>query len=161
MEGLGRLFDVVPIVAPVDLDTAASTGNRVHLKNCSAVTFIVYVAAGANVSTIDLQEHDAATGGTSQDLDIVDRCFVKSEATLDGDETWTLTTQVAASEVAMGQNLQEMWAIHVDASELSDGFEWISVDITDPGAAQVGCALAILHDLNVQRCPALLVNPNA
>jgi hypothetical protein len=161
MEGLGRLFDLSPIITPADLNSGASTGNRVHMVNCSAVTFVVFITAGANVATIDLQEHDAATGGTSQDLDIVDRCFRKSEATLDGDETWTLITQVAASEVAMGQALQQMWAIHVDASELSDGFEWISVDIDDPGAAQVGCAIAILHDLNVQRGPAQLVQPNA
>lgn len=161
MEGLGRLFDAVQVVAPVDINGAGATGNRIHMVNCSAVTFLVSLAAGANATVIDLRQHTAATGGVSADLDIVDRCFVKSEATLDGDETWTLTTQVAASEVTTGGALQELWAIHVDASELADGYEWISVDLSDPGAAEAASVVGILHDLTVQRCPALLVNPNA
>lgn len=160
MEGLGRLFNVSQIVAPVDINGTGATGNRMHLIGASAVTFLVSLAAGANATVIDLREHDAATGGTSQDLDVVDRCYKQSEATLDGDETWTLVTQVAASEVTTGGALQELWAIHVDASTLSDGFEWISVDLSDPGAAEAASVVAILHDLTVQRDPAALVNPN-
>lgn len=160
MEALGRLFDVAQIVAPVDINGAGATGNRVHLKNASACTFLVSLAAGANATVIDLQEHDAATGGTSQDLDIVTRCYKKSEATLDADETWTLVTQAAASEVTTGGALQELWAIEVDAASLSDGFGWVSVNLSDPAAAEAASVVAILHDLNVQRDPANLVNPN-
>lgn len=171
MQGLGRLFDLGSVIVPVaDLAAGANTGHRVHLKNASTVTFVAYLAAvsaGTDTTVLDLQESNAATGGTLRDLDVVTEWFVKAEATLDGDETWTRVTQAAASEISLtGATYaaqQLIVAFSVDAAQLSDGYEWLSVDVADAGSGgtRPGCVLAIVHDLAVQRTPANLAQLNA
>jgi hypothetical protein len=168
--GLGRYFDLSMIVPIVDLDAAAgqaTTSARVSLKNAAGVTFALMTGVGTTDDVqCDLQEHDAATGGTSQDLDIITTFYIKEEATLDGDETWTKVTQAVASEIAAradSAEKQTLWAIDVAAEQLSDGFTHVSLNIPDLGsaAAQWGGVLAILWGLKVQRAPENLVNPQA
>lgn len=165
MEALGRLFNIASVVAPVDLAGGAATGNRVHLKNCSGVAFVYFADAGAAGEDVDLdvQEHNAASAGTSQDLNVVTRWFSKRETTLDNDETWTKHTQTAASEVDLGDDEGEnqvIAVVEVSAASLSDGFEWVSVNTTDSGATagKLGCVLAITYDLTAQRSPELLAD---
>lgn len=171
MEGLGRLFDVGSVVAPIaDLAAGANAGHRIHMKNAAAVTFVAYlgvVSAGTDTTVLDTQEANASTGGTSRDLDVVTNYYYKAEATLDGDETWTKVTQAAASEISLtgatfaAQQMIVVWT--VSANSLSDGYEWLTVDIADAGAGgtRPGCVLALLHDLAVKRAPANLAQLNA
>ncbi|MEU2510561.1 hypothetical protein [Streptomyces syringium] len=165
-EGLGRLFDISAGIVPVDSQTAAMTGNRVSLKNAGGCTIVVYKAAGTanDDPVLDLQQHTAASGGTTADLDIIDHYYIKQEATLDGDETWTRVTQSAASEVTLNSTSAEtqmIVVIEVDARSLSDGYDYISLDIADTGSAgaQLISCLYFLRDLAVQRTPANLVAP--
>ena len=167
MNGLGRVFDVSPSTVPVDLNTAGSTGLRVDMQDCTAVAFIVSLAAagsGTEDVTLDLQQHTAGSGGTSGDLDVVTSYYLKSEATLDNDETWTKVTQSAASEVTLAgatyAATQVVVVIEVDAAQLSAGYTHVSLNVTDPGAvARLGSVVALRHGLAVQRAPELLVAP--
>lgn len=166
--GLGRLFDLSIGTQPVDLSSAAVTGRRVHLKNYKACTIVVLKGAGTagDDPTFDVKQHTASTGGTSADLDVVTKYYVKAEATLDGDETWTKVTQSAASEIVdpggatTSAEEQQIVAIEINQDQLSDGYEWISLDIADVGTnAQLGAVLYILHGLTVQRSPEKLAEP--
>lgn len=165
-EGLGRLFDISSGIVPVDSQTAAMTGHRVSLRNAGGCTIVVFKAAGTanDDPVLDLQQHTASSGGTTADLDIIDHYYIKQEATLDGDETWTRVTQTAASEVTLNTTSAEtqmIVVIEVDARSLSDGYDYISLDIGDTGSAgaQLISCLYILRDLAVQRTPANLVAP--
>lgn len=165
-EGLGRLFDISTGIVPVDSQTAAMTGKRVSLKNAGGCTIVVFKAAGTanDDPVLDLQQHTASSGGTTADLDIIDHYYIKQEATLDGDETWTRVTQTAASEVTLNSTSAEtqmIVVIEVDARSLSDGYDYISLDIADTGSAgaQLISCLYLLRDLAVQRTPANLVAP--
>lgn len=166
MDALGRLFDVSVGAVPTDAVAGAITGNRVHLKNAGGVTILVVTTgASTDITDVDLQQHTAASGGTTADLDIITAYFYKSETTLDGDETWTRGTQSAASEITnVGAASEELLlAIEVDASQLSDGYEWVSLNIPDLGTNGTRhCAvLYLLRDLAVQRAPQNLVQPQA
>ncbi|WP_327132007.1 hypothetical protein OG311_13535 [Streptomyces sp. NBC_01343] len=167
MEALGRLFDITTGAVPVDLSTAAVTGKRVHLKNASAVTIVVFKAAGTanDDPTFTLQEHNAVSSGTSQGLSVINHYYVKQAATLSGAETWTRVNQSTASTVTGDGTSAESQAIYVfevSATQLSDGFEWISLNVADVGTnAQLGGVLYLLHGLAVQRTPENLVNPQA
>jgi hypothetical protein len=171
VKALGRLFDLGSVVVPVaDLAAGAQTGHRIHLKNYGGVAFVVYmgaVSAGTDTFVPDVQQHTAASGGTSSDLDVVTTWYHKSEATLDGDETWTKVTQSAASEISLTgatyAGLQMILVAEVLAEQLSDGYEWVSVDMADPGAGgtRAGGILAILFNLEVQRAPENLAQLNA
>ena len=164
--GLGADFDVGSQIGPVDLQDGASTGHRIHMMNYGAVTFIGYLGVGtaAEAPTFTLQEHDAATAGTSANLVVIDEYWQKEELALDGDETWTRVAQTAAATVTdadWDDANQVLVAFKVRGEQLTDAFEWVSVNVAQPGTAHIGTVIAIMHDLKVQRSPQNLVQPNA
>jgi hypothetical protein len=167
MEALGREFDVVAGIAPVDTQTGAMTGKRVSLKNASGVTVVLYKGAGTGSDdpVLTFKQHTAASGGTSANLATIDRYYKKSATTLAGSETWTKTTQTAAATVTLTGEAtkQGIYVFEISGSSLSDGYAYFSVDVADTGAAgaQLGATLYLLHDLYVQRTPANLANPQA
>jgi hypothetical protein len=166
LKGLGNEFDVLCGFTPVDLGTAGATGARVNMENYGRITWVGYLATGtaAQAPTFTLQEHTAATAGTSTNLAVITEYFQKEEATLDGDEAWTRVTQTAAATVtdADWDDANEvMVAFSVDADQLSDGYEWVSVNVADPGTAHIGCVFGVASDLRVQRAPQNLPQPNA
>ncbi len=166
VNGLGRTFDVLSQIVPVDLADGANTGHRIDMKNYGSLAFVYYTAIGtaAEAPTITLQEHTAATGGTSTNLVNIDEWHEKTEATLDGDETWTKVTQTAAAtatDATWDDAKQVLMVFEVHADELSDGYEWLSVNIADTGTAHLGCVLVIGHNLRVQRTAGNLPQPNA
>ena len=168
---LGRLFNISVGAVPTDAvaGTSGITGNRIHLKDCGGVTFVVIASAGStDILDLDLNEHTAGGvgAGTSQDLDIITSYFYQSETTLDGDEVWTLATQSpAASEITnVGTaSTEQLVVVEVGAEQLSDGYEWVSLNVPDLGTngTKFVAILNIAHDLHVQRRPDLLPNLNA
>lgn len=168
VKGLGRAFDVCTGIVPVDLAAGNATGHRLHLKNYGGVAIVAYFETGAAAEPviINVREHDAATSGNSADLNVVTEYFVKSEAVLDGDETWSRVTQTADQQVTNADwddALQALVVIEVDSTSLSDGYEWISADVPDTGTTtgHLGCVLYIPYGLRVQRTPQNLAQPNA
>lgn len=167
--GLGRYFDIVPAIVPVNLNTGANTGERVHMKDCRAVSIVIFASIGTAGSdlAVDVQESNAATGGTIQDLDIVTKYYIKDSLSLTAATTWSEVSQTAASEISdtggAGTSAEhsQIVVIEVRAEQLSDGFEWLSVNVPQPGATKLGCAFYIRHGLEVMRKPQNLANPNA
>jgi hypothetical protein len=166
MDALGRLFDIGTGWVPVDAQSA-QTGKRCWIGGASGCTIVVFKAAGTagDDHSYDLQQHTAASGGTSADLDIVSYYYVKQETTLDNDESWEKFTQTAASEItdagAAGTSAeqQQILVIEVDAAQLSDGYAWISLNSGGEGSnAQLSACLYLLHGLRYQRTPANLGN---
>jgi len=163
---LGRLFNVSAGAVPTDAVAGAITGNRIHLKDARACSFIVIASAGSTDRLdLDLQEHNAASGGTTQDLDIVTKAYYQTEATLDGDETWTEWSQSAASEVTDigAASEQQLVVVEVRAEQLSDGFEWVSLNVPDLGTngSKYVAILNVLTGLEVMRKPTNLAQPQA
>ena len=160
MQALGRLFDLAPDLAPYDSNAAAGTGLRVGLADSpGGVDFVVFKGAGSgtDVPVLTLREHSAASGGTSQALARITEHYRKSATTLAGTETWTRTTQAAASTLTLTGEAtkQGIYVVHVEASWLSDGFGYVSLDVADTGAAgaQLLAVLAITTGLASQRSP--------
>lgn len=163
---LGQDFDILDIVTPVDLGAAASTGNRVHMSNYGTITFACSLNNGtaAQAPTFTLQEHNAASAGTSQNLVVIDTYYQKEAATINGDEAWVEVTQTVAATVTdadWDDANQVLCAFSVEATDLSDGFEWLSVNVDDPGTAHVGAVWAVAGDLKFQMKPSKLAQPNA
>lgn len=165
MGKLGYHFDVVPGITPVNLAAAANTGERLRLRDYGGVAIVFFKAAGGagEAPTVDVREHNAASSGTSQDLDVVERYFKKEAATLTSAAAWVEVTQSAASEVtdADWDDANEVLVvIEVEATSLSDGFDWISADVPDVGTtAQVGCLLYIPYELAWPSAPQDLLTP--
>ena len=159
---LGKDFDIV-WCAGGNFCASGFTGNRIAMKNYSHVTFVVALDAGNGTTddvALDLQQYTAYTGGTTADLDIVTKYFIRSETTLDGDEDWTATTQTEASEIAAiagTQECQNLLVIEVHRDQLSDGYTHVGLNAPDFGNTDTkyGVIIAICH-LLTSRDPTLL-----
>jgi hypothetical protein len=162
MEGLGRLFDLSPDVVPVDISAGAKTGLLVSLKNCSGVSVVVFkgLEAGTDDPVLTFKESKTSSAGSKQSIaNGVTKFYKKSAVTLAGTETWTKVTQAASATVTLTSEAanQGIYVIEFPASQLSDGFSYLSVDTGDAGStAQLAGIMYILHDLSVQRTPANL-----
>lgn len=155
---LGKAFDITNALSVVDLNTAANTGLLINMKNAEICTFVFFGDAGTAGADLvfTLKEHTALTGGTSQSLATITSWFKKEETTLDGDETWTRVTQSAGATVTVtntGADVEQIYVIEVLATQLSDGFDYLSLDLDDASQAKVGGVLAILSGLKAQRKP--------
>lgn len=162
---LGATFNIGGVMVPVDVAAGGDqTGLRVYMRNHIWCSFLIIQNTDGGTTDdlqADLQEHNASTGGTSQDLDIITEFHTQSETTIDGDETWTTTTQSVASEIAAiagSAELEIILVFSVHQDQLSDGFDWVSCNIPDLGSTdtQFTAVIPILTGLQVQRKPANL-----
>lgn len=179
MEALGRLYDISTGVAPVDFAAGASTGKRVSLKNCDSISFVVFLSAaasGVETPVFTLQQHTAATGGTTSNLVTCDHWYTKIATALAGSETWVRVNQTASQTITLSDTVtpsfpnttpitgvaqkQAIVVIPLDGASLSDGYAYVSLNVNDPGTvARVSGVLYLLHDLDVQRAPYNLAAP--
>lgn len=164
MEGLGRLFDVGVGCVPTDAVAGAVTGKRVSLAGAGGVTIVVATTGGStDITDVDLQQHTVSSGGTPLDLDVIDHYYYKSATTLANTESWTRGSQSAASEITdVGAASQQLLlVIEVEAEQLSDGYNYVSLDIPDLGSngTRYCTILYFLRDLNVQRKAANMPAP--
>lgn len=165
MKALGAVLDIGSAFTPVDFNTAdAATGHRVYLRDCGNLMFVLFKGAGTAGAdpVVTVQEHNASSGGTSQNLAVITEFYKKEETALDGDEVWQLTTQAAAATANMGLTSAEqegIYVIEIQPESLSAGFKWVSCNIAATVAnAQLVSGLYILTGLKEQRAPELLKN---
>lgn len=168
MEGLGRVFDLSLAVAPVDLSAGAVTGKRQSMRNCSAVTVVVFKAAGAAGNTdpaLTIKSYDAATSGNADTTTVtVDHYYKKSATSYDGTQTWTKVAITAtATPTLSGEGSSGgLYAFEIPVTAMPDGYPYLEVDSQDAGTgAQIGGVLYIPHSLEVQRTPANLASQNS
>lgn len=174
MRGLGHILDITTGINPVaDLAAGANTGKRVHMRNYESLCVLFFknaASAGTDTVTLTLQEHNANTGGTSQNLAAITDWYYKSTAAaLAGTEAWTEQNQAAAATLALADTgpikaaNQAIVAFEIEAQSLSAGFEWLSINIADPGSGGtiLGGVFYIPTRLRIRRRPDLLAQPNA
>jgi hypothetical protein len=130
MEGLGRVFNVLPVADDV----------YVYLGDADAVTFVGVLAAG---DTWTLTEATAQAGTGAAVLATMTHYHVSAT----NGAVWQELTQAAASTIVTTAS-QDVVVVTVSASELSAGFDWVKLTSTSTGTV-----VAILHDLKVQRKP--------
>ncbi|MFJ6667419.1 hypothetical protein [Streptomyces sp. NPDC091383] len=160
-EGLGRAFDISVGLAPVDLSVGANTGKRVSLRNAAGVTIVFRKGAGGagEDPVLTLQQHTAASGGSSANLASIDHYYYKSATTMAGTETWTRAAQSASQTVTLTGEAQKqgIYVFFVNGQSLADGYKYVSLSIADVGStAQLGSVEYFLGDLTQQRTPGNL-----
>lgn len=131
MEGLGRVFNVVPIAA----------GQGISMKQCSAVTF---VCTGNDTFTLTVASTFAGSYATPGN--IITRKHTNTSTA--NTAAWVDATQAASNAVTISSGSV---AFTVGQSQLADPAAYLKVSV---GAS--GLVVAILHDLKVKRVPANL-----
>ena len=162
---LGKLFDIVPGVLPLDLQEAR-TGDMVNVRGCNHVTIVIVKGVGTDGDDQTFTLRQATTvGGTAKDLAIIDEYWEKEAATdLTGTGTWTRVTQTAAATIAPGDPSAQdaaVYVIEVDVEEMdiAGGFDCLQLNNDGAGAnAQLGCIIYILSGLRYPNAPQNQIN---
>jgi hypothetical protein len=136
---------------PVNMATAANTGDRFDMKNYGRVAIVFFKGAGnaAEDPTITVQQHNAASSGTSKALPFtrVDHKI----GTLASVGEFTTVTQAAAETFTLSTLGDSAAIVVIDIKaedlDIDGGFEWISANVADVGSvSQVGCVLYFGHE---------------
>lgn len=130
MEGLGRLFNFVPIAA----------GTLLSMKDCSGYTFSV---TGNDTFTL---KSAATYNGSVTALATITGYYTCTSTS--GGAAWVKASQAAASTLVIASGAA---MFYVDAGDLPSAAEYVEVT-----AAGSGLVYAIPHDLLVQRASANL-----
>ena len=137
MEGLGRLFNVAPIVGG---------GSAISMRDAAALTFI---CTGNDTFTLTCASTFAGSYATPGN--IIDHVYTNTST--DGTGLWVKTAQAAAAAVVISSGTV---AFTVNAGALPD--TKVYVKCTHSSA---GLVMAILHDLEWQKTPANLAKMSA
>lgn len=132
---------------PVDLNDGANSGARFDMQKFKRVSFIIVAAAGTTPSshTVSFQQHTAASAGTSANLTVDNPYFhCVSTAT---EFTKVEPTAAASFDIdAIVGDTKFVAVFEVRQEELTDGYRWVSCNLTDAGGAQLGTIIAIGHN---------------
>lgn len=149
MEGLGRLFNVIPNI---------TTNSKFKIRGASAVTVVV---SGAT-AVVTLAQDSAFGGSFSTSAPVIKNVYWATAA--DGTAAWNKLTFVAGTApftsgplatythgTTTGLTTAVMSAFCVYTSEFSDPNSYLRVTMTGSGIAQI-----LHHDLVHQRTPVNL-----
>ncbi len=136
IEGLGRVFNTVPIAAGVALS----------MRDCSAISF---VCTGNDTFTITTSATFAGSYATPGN--IITRKYTNTAT--DGTAVWAKATQSASNAVTISSGTV---VFDVLGTMLPDGIVYVKVT-----ASSAGLVHAVLHDLEYQRTPANLPKVSA
>lgn len=143
-------IDIVEGFKPVDLQTAANSGDYISLKNYAGALVVFLSAIGTNGDdpTLALAQATSVAGGSSKALTFTE-LFSKQAATdLSATQVWTKVTQAAASTYTNTDAAEQdlIWVVDVRAESLdvANGFDCIRATVADIGSnAQLGCLFYI------------------
>lgn len=133
MEGLGRVFNIVPIAA----------GAGFSLKQASAVTF---VCTGNDTFTVTVANTFGGSYSQPTGFNPITRKYTNTAT--NGTAAWVKATQAASNAVTISSGAV---AFSVFGTQLPDPKAYIKCSV-----AASGLVIAILHDLTAQRTPANL-----
>ncbi len=150
MSFLVQNAQIIPVhnVTPgLDLNTAALTGDRVNMENHNHCTMVLHTADVAAVVTYTIQEHTAATGGTSANLVQITSYWRKSANTnLDAVGVFARVDQAAAATAVTITGETGIVIIEIDAAQMTAGSPFLSVNGSDPALACVFSGFYILSE---------------
>lgn len=129
---------VVQILAPVDINGGAVVCTPVNMENYGHCTIVLGLGVTGAASTVTVEEV-ATTGGVGVAIGFT----YYAETTAAGD-TLGARTAVGVGGFATSLNNGVFYVIEIDAANLSDGFPWIELNLSNPGVATFASAYAIL-----------------
>lgn len=110
---------------------------RLHLQKANKVAIVVELAVGVGTTfSMTLRQHDAASGGNSADLISTVPVYHK----IDADNKFTRLDVVAATNaIASLDTAAGTVIVEVYQDDLTEGMEYVSLVLANPGAARIVC----------------------
>lgn len=136
---VAEMGHVVNILPPVDI-SGGKTGDVFSMENYSHATIIVQVGVSAAAFTKILVNECTAFAGTNATA--IAYNYYKEE-TASGD-TLSAKTAATTAGVTPTANDNVFYVIEIDASELSDGYNFVQLQLTNGTNSVIASAVAIL-----------------
>ena len=130
---------VVNIAPPIDLNDAAKTCDAFSMANYDHASIIIQLGVTGAASTVTVEECTSAAGAGATAI-----AFNYYAETTDSGDTLSAVTAATSAGFDTSANDNVFYVIELDAADLSDGSPWVRVQFSDPGAATLGSAVAIL-----------------
>lgn len=146
-EGQGHYVNALP---PIDINVSAQTSDAWTMAKHSHVSILLSCGVVGAATTLTLEECTAADGSGATAIGFA----YYAELTASGDTTGARTT-ATASGFATATTNNVYYVIELDAAELSDGYDWLRVQLTDPGTATVAGVSAVLSGSRYAEVEAL------
>jgi hypothetical protein len=130
---------VVNIIPPIDINGTGASSDVFSMEGYSHVDIILQLGVTGAASTVTVEECDNLTPTTDTAIAFT----YYTETTAAGD---TLSTKASATTAGFSTSTNDnvMYVISIDASQLSDGYPCLQLELSDPSAATVVSAVAIL-----------------
>ncbi len=144
--------DIVQAFTPVDMQSAVNTGDYVDLRPYESVWAVLHHAVGTDDDDAIFSFFEATSAGGAGATALASGARVRHKVgatALSAVGQWTTVTRTAATTydtdpLDNAQN-ESIIAVEIKASDLSDGFTHIRVDVADTGGnAQLGAMIYIL-----------------
>ncbi len=127
MEFIGNNHPI-PVIHPADITTNATNTDIVGLKEYNHATFLVQTGTNSVGCTLTVQECDDVTPSNSTAIAF----NYREMATVD---TWgSLTASASTGVTIAAADDNHMFAIEVDADELTDGYPYVRVCLSAPAS---------------------------
>jgi hypothetical protein len=131
---------VVNILPPVDLN-GGKTSDYFSLKDYSHASIILTIGVNAGAaSTITVEESDDNAGNDTTPIAFD---YAKEE-TAAGDTLGELTSATTDGFATHVSNSSLTYVIEIDDTQLSDGYPYLCVKASSPGASVIGSMVAVL-----------------
>ena len=166
MSKLGSVFDIHPVITPVDLQTGANTGDWINMANAQHAVLVFHSTVGtaADDYTITLlqAQDNAATGSKALNIPsgASTLAWKKQAATnLTGTSVWSdasgdVSTNTMTNATNAEQDSLVVIEIPGDILDADNGFQYVSITVADIGGnAQLGCAYMLLFGLRYPARP--------
>ena len=130
---------VVNILPPVDINGGAVDSDYFSLKDYARAQILITLGVTGAATTITVEENtdNSGTGATA-----IPFAYYAEET--DAGDTLGDRTAATTSGFAASTNDNIMYLIDITAEELSDGSPWLNIHLTDPSAATLVSAVAVL-----------------
>jgi len=137
------MSSILPLGRTVNLATSATTSAvRVNLRDASGVLFVLI---GATSGSVTINEHNAASSGTTQNVGGAGATFAYWAQ---NNGVWTRQTPATVTGTGgVAATTGGLLAVWVPQGALSDGFSYVSA------SHATGSFVYLIADLNVQRKP--------
>lgn len=138
------------VSVPVDMNTAAITGARIKLDSGDRVAIMCQFGdSTAALVQLTLNQHTAASGGTSKVLSVANAYFHKAGAATSFTKVQPTAAASAYDVSSVFSDAEGVLVMEVRGEDLDvdGGFAWVSVDFADSTAAKLLAASYIVSDL--------------
>ena len=130
---------VVNIIPPIDINGAGATSDYFSTANYQHARIILTLGVTGAATTFTVEESDDSSGSNTTAIAF----DYYAETTAAGD-TLGARTAATTSGIAASTNDSITYVIEIDASELTDGYPYLVLKLSDPSAATLASAVAVL-----------------